>query len=216
MYEIEPVAHIRTDFPSKFALPRQGIVKELTGLIEFEEKYRDLNAVRGLKMFSHIWLIWLFSENLGKGFSATVRPPKLGGNERKGVFATRSPFRPNFIGMTAVKILNITDKPEILVSGIDMVDNTPIIDIKPYLPSDRVENVKAPYANKSVGVNVSDELLRKMPENKRAALINLLKEDPRPAYQKEGRRYVFFFAGYEIFFVVENGELIVLDIVAQD
>jgi tRNA-Thr(GGU) m(6)t(6)A37 methyltransferase TsaA len=210
LYEIEPIARIRTDFPTKFGLPRQGCVEELTGLVEFEKKYRDKNAVRGLSMYSHIWLIWLFSKNLGKGFSATVRPPKLGGNERIGVFATRSPFRPNSIGMTPVKILKIYDRPSILVSGIDMADNTPIIDIKPYLPYDRIDSIRAPKNGRPL--KVSGEPLQKIPKDKREPLIKLLREDPRPAYQKDGRRYGFFFSGYEIFFTVEKGELLVLDI----
>ncbi|MDO5022246.1 MAG: tRNA (N6-threonylcarbamoyladenosine(37)-N6)-methyltransferase TrmO [Eubacteriales bacterium] len=216
MYTIEPIAHIRTDFPTKFGLPRQSCVEELEGVIEFEPKYRDPNTVRGLENYSHIWLIWLFSENIGKGFSPTVRPPRLGGNTRRGVFATRSPFRPNSIAMTAVKIVKISPEPKIWVAGIDMTDNTPIIDIKPYMPADRIDTIKALNTEKNIAVNIEKELLNRLPKDKHNALIKLLQEDPRPSYHKEGRRYGFFFAGFEIFFKVENAVLEVLDIIKAE
>ena len=215
---IEPIARIRTDFPEKFGVPRQaGIVEELEGTIEFEKGYADREAIRGIEEFSHLWLIWGFSEN--EGWSPTVRPPRLGGNVRKGVFATRSPFRPNGLGLSCVRLLRIEDSgsgmPKLIVAGADMVDGTPIYDIKPYIPyADAKADACAGFApdpGERLEVDMPEGLERIIPEEKRAALRKLLSLDPRPRYLEQGdREYGFGFAGYEIRFRVRDGRLEVL------
>ncbi len=222
-YGITPIARIYTDFPDKFGIPRQsGRVPELTGRIVFEPRFRSPDAVRGMEGYSHLWLIWQFSQNTGNGWNATVRPPRLGGNTRMGVFATRSPFRPNSLGLSVVKIEDICpesgDGPVITVSGVDMVDGTPIFDIKPYLPHvDAIPEAAGGFAREAeeygLYVNCSDDLLASIPEEKRQALIGVLREDPRPAYQDDPQRvYGFAFAGYEVRFRVSGGELTVVSI----
>ena len=220
---MRPVARIRSDFPEKFGIPRQsGVVPELEAKIVFEPEFRDPNALRGLEDFSHIWLIWEFSEAKRDSWTPTVRPPRLGGNVRMGVFATRSPFRPNPIGLSCVKLLSVQEDPELgpvlRVAGADLMDGTPIYDIKPYLPyadchPDAMGGFTTTTAMPEVEVMISDELLQKIPADKRDALLGVLKQDPRPRYQNDPERiYGLSFAGMEIRFKVEGKLLTVLEI----
>ena len=220
------IAHIHTDFTSKFGIPRQsGLVDELEATIVFEPEYRVPEALRGLEEYSHIWLLWQFSECVGKEWSPTVRPPRLGGNKRMGVFATRSPFRPNPVGLSSVKILGI-EKTEkygcvIRVSGADLLDGTPIYDIKPYLPYvDSHPDASNGFAlNEKEGrltVDFPGNLLAKIPQKKQAAIIAVLAQDPRPAYQDEPERvYGVEFAGFDVRFTVADGKLFVVDVVQK-
>ncbi|MBR4560008.1 MAG: tRNA (N6-threonylcarbamoyladenosine(37)-N6)-methyltransferase TrmO [Fibrobacter sp.] len=221
------VARIRSDFHDKFGIPRQsGLLKNLRSTIVFEPEYRNVDALRGLEGFSHLWLLWIFSENVRDSWKPTVRPPRLGGNTRLGVFATRSSFRPNPLAMSCVKIERIDldgeGAPTITVSGADLMDGTPIVDIKPYLPyTDSVPDALGGFAeavrfNKLV-VDFSDEaqvaLDAHFPEEKKAALVELLSEDPRPAYQRSADRiYGIRFAGFEIKFQVQGDHLTVVAI----
>ena len=219
---IEAIAHIKTDFSTKFGIPRQaGIVEELEAEIVFEKEYSQREALRGIEDFSHLWLIWGFSENTGKGWSPTVRPPRLGGNERKGVFATRSPFRPNGLGLSCVKLLRIADSgkgmPKLIVAGADLLDGTPIYDIKPYIPyADCIPDAAggfAPDHGKELQVHIPPELEEKIPEEKRAALRKVLALDPRPQYIDQGyREYGFEFASVNIRFTVNEGVLTVISL----
>ncbi len=215
------IGRIVTDFPSKFGLPRQsGLVEGITGKIVFEEEFRVPEAFRGLEEFSHIWLLWQFSEAVRDGWSPTVRPPKLGGNKRVGVFATRSPFRPNSIGLSSVKLERIeysdTEGPVLYVSGCDLMDGTPIYDIKPYLSyTDSHPNASGGFTDTIVKseleVVISDEILDTITEDKRDTLTAILAQDPRPSYQNDAERvYGFGFAGYEIKFTVSDGVLTVI------
>lgn len=210
---MKPIAHIHTDFPAKFGIPRQsGLVSSLSGVIVFTPEFRNSEALRGLEAYSHLWLIWQFSQAVRSGFSPTVRPPRLGGNRRMGVFATRSPFRPNPIGLSSVALekieLQSPNGPLLYVSGADLMDNTPIYDIKPYLPfTDSHPNARAGFAEKTqahaLSVVFPEELLLKVPETKRCALTEILRQDPRPSYQTDPHRvYGFCFAGLEIKFTV--------------
>ncbi len=224
LMELKTIAHIHTDFPAKFGLPRQsGIVSGLTGVIEFEEEFRDPSALIGLDGYSHIWLIWGFSEKFAsrsdddQGWNPTVRPPRLGGNKRVGVFATRSPNRPNPLAMSVVKLEKI-ECGKIYVSGIDMMDMTPIYDIKPYLPSiDAHPEAKGGFAKQVEGdllsVELPTELADKLPPNKIEPLIECLKGDVRPSYRQDSREYGFPYAGFEIKFRVYGDRLTVTDIV---
>ena len=207
------IAHIHTDFPDKFGIPRQsGLVKELTGEIVFEPEYRNPEAVRGLEEFSHIWLLWKFSESRKEHWSATVKPPRLGGRKRVGVFASRSPFRPNDIGLSSVRLERVdideSRGPVLYVSGIDLMDGTPIYDIKPYIPmSDCHPEASEGYTEKTklhrLKVEFPEEYLRIYPEEKRQAVLGVLAEDPRPAYVKDEKRvYGVSFAGYDVKFRV--------------
>ena len=217
------IARMRSDFPTKFGIPRQsGLVESLESLVVFEPEYRDANALRGIEQFSHLWLIWQFSANAGAGWTPTVRPPKLGGNARLGVFATRSPFRPNPIGLSCVKLLGVERNPAhglvLRVSGADLMDGTPVLDIKPYVPyADAHPDASAGYtahtSESQLRVNVPEALLREIPEAKRSALLGALAQDPRPGYQADPQRvYGFPFAGREIRFRVADGVLTVLEI----
>lgn len=213
---MKTIAKIYTDFPTKFGIPRQsGLVEELKGKIVFEPEFRSPDAIRGLEGFSHIWLLWKFNTP-SDSHSLTVRPPKLGGNVRMGVFATRSPFRPNNIGLSCVKLESI-DGTELTVSGADLMDGTEIADIKPYVPyadchPDAVGGFSKDGSEK-LDVVIDDDLLRTFPEGKRAALIKVLELDPRPQYQNDPERlYGFGFAGYEIRFTVDGGTLFVKEI----
>ncbi|MBQ3078120.1 MAG: tRNA (N6-threonylcarbamoyladenosine(37)-N6)-methyltransferase TrmO [Clostridia bacterium] len=217
------IGHIRTDLPEKFGLPRQsGLVEELTGTVVLEKPYRSPEALRGIEGYSHLWLLWVFSEAADKGWSPTVRPPRLGGNRRMGVFASRSPFRPNPIGMSAVRLLGIdrdaADGPLLQVAGIDMMDGTPILDIKPYLPfTDAIPAAAAGFSlppdQGLLEVELPEPLSALLPEDKRAALIALLRQDPRPQYQEDGARvYGMSFAGREVRFTVEKGICRVVEI----
>ncbi len=220
---MKPIAYISTDFSSKFGVPRQsGLVEETLGKIVFEPEYRNPEAFRGLEGFSHIWLLWQFSEAVRENWSPTVRPPMLGGNKRMGVFATRSPFRPNPIGLSSVKLekLEFTDElgPVLWVSGADLMNGTPIYDVKPYLPyTDSHPQASGGFAatveDRSLEVNIDDDLLSRIPQEKRSALIAVLAQDPRPSYQAdESRVYGFGFAGREIKFKVSQRTLFVTDI----
>jgi len=222
---LEIIAHIHTDFPTKFGVPRQsGLVDSLRAQIVFEPPYRNPDAFRGLEGFSHIWLIWQFSKAVRNGWSATVRPPRLGGNTRMGVFATRSPFRPNPIGLSCVKLekieLNTPRGPVLHVTGADLMDGTPIYDIKPYLPftdsrPDAVGGFADPAYEYSLEVNFPQELLCRVPEDARQSLIDVLRQDPRPSYQKDSDRiYGVPFRGLDVRFSVSSGILTVRDIVS--
>lgn len=218
--EIRPIARIRCDLKEKFGLPRQaGVVEELEGLIVFEPEYRVREALRGLAGFERIWLIWQFSEAVRDTWSPTVRPPRLGGNTRMGVFATRSPFRPNSLGLSCVRLLGIEEDAELgsvlRVGGADLMDGTPIFDIKPYLPyADSYPEARAGFApdpGATLAVVFSAGTEEQIPEGKRAALRGLLANDPRPRYQNDPERvYGLGFAGREIRFRVESGTLTVL------
>lgn len=210
---VHPIAYIHSDFPEKFGIPRQsGIVEELKSTVIFEPDYRNTDAVRGLEQYSHIWLLWRFSECADKPFSPTVRPPRLGGNTRMGVFATRSPFRPNSIGLSCVRLEKIDftspDAPVLHVAGADLMDGTPILDVKPYLPyADSVPTASGGFALQSkkdiLKVDFPNDLLQKIPEEKRQPLLRVLAQDPRPAYQADAERvYGFTFAGFTIKFTV--------------
>lgn len=217
--EIKPIAHIYTDFKEKFGIPRQsGRVAELFGKIVFEPFYRNPDAIRGLDEFSHIWLIFGFSESDKEEVSLTVRPPRLGGNERIGVFASRAPFRPNSLGLSCVKLEKIdAEKNEILVSGVDMLDNTPIYDIKPYIPyCDSKPDAQGGYAEKNKDYSLKavfpERLLNIIPKDKQNALIKCLEEDPRPSYHEDGRCYSMRFSEFDIRFCVESGFVKVFDV----
>lgn len=221
------IARIRTDFPTKFGIPRQsGLVKELQGTIIFEPEYRNPEAVRGLEDFSHVWLIWEFSESKRDGWSPTVRPPKLGGNIRKGVFATRSPFRPNPIGLSAVKLEKVDIHPELgpvlHVSGADLMDGTPIYDIKPYIPyADCIPDAKGGFTretdNSLLEVIFPENLLEIIPFEKQKAVMQILAFDPRPSYQEDDERiYGVEFAGFDVRFRVAGKVLKVVEVVSED
>ncbi len=216
------IAHIHTDFPEKFGIPRQsGIIEELEGKIVFEPEYRLPDAVRGLSGYDYIWLLWAFEGTDRKNWSATVHPPRLGGNTPVGVFATRSPFRPNPIGLSSVKLtkVEITEEgPVLYVRGADLRDNTPIYDIKPYLPyTDSHPGARDGFAGNvrdyALEVVFPEDLLCKLPEGKRESAIEVLKQDPRPAYHDDDRRYGVSFAGYDIHFHVKDGILTVCNMI---
>ena len=220
---MEPIARIRSEFPTKFGVPRQaGLVEGLRAAVVFEPPYRVADALRGIEGFSHLWLIWGFSENKRTGWSPTVRPPRLGGNQRMGVFATRSPFRPNPLGLSCVKLEQVEpsgpDGPVLWVSGADLVDGTPIWDIKPYVPyADCRPEAVGGFAGEAPGgrlaVDIPQSLLLRVPEEHREALTGVLAQDPRPPYQNDPDRvYGFGFAGLEVRFRVENGVLTVVDV----
>ena len=214
---IKPVAKIYNDFSDKFAIPRQSGLSDIESKIVFEEEYSDINAIRGLEDFSHLWLIWGFSENIREQHSLTVRPPLLGGNERVGVFASRSPFRPNNLGLSCVKLERI-EKGALIVSGADLMNETPIYDIKPYIPySDCKADAKGGFTEgrefNTLEVELDEALYENLSDRQRETLIQILKNDPRPAYHgDENRVYGFKFANYEIKFKVEGKTLTVLSI----
>ena len=223
--ELKIIARIRTDFPTKFGIPRQSGLTDLESVIVFEPEYRNPEALRGLEGFSHLWLIWEFSEAKKENWSPTVRPPRLGGNRRMGVFATRSPFRPNSIGLSSVKLLRIEETKEgkvLIVSGADMMDGTPIFDIKPYLPfADSHPEAAGGFAEEKFHENLEVifpvELLELIPEGKREALTEILREDPRPHYIKDPERlFGFPFAGFEVRFTVEGNTLTVREVEATN
>lgn len=218
--EIEPIAFIENDFTEKFGVPRQSGLVWLESRIVFTEKFSDENALRGLEDFTHIWLIWGFSEvtpTKPRDFSPTVRPPRLGGNVRKGVFATRSPFRPNPLGLSVVKLESIR-RGILTVTGADLINGTPIFDIKPYLPYvDSIPGASNGWSlserEGTLNVEFPEELLRLIPENKRNGLIELLSQDPRPQYQNDPTRvYTFAFGECEVSFRVEGKRLLVTEI----
>ena len=218
-YCMQPVAHIRSEFAEKFGVPRQsGLVEALEADIVFEPAYRNPDALRGLEDFSHIWLIWVFDRAIRENWSPTVRPPRLGGNTRMGVFATRSPFRPNPIALSCVQLAGIrqtAEGPVLRVRGADLVDGTPILDIKPYIPyadshPEALGGFAAEPAGETLEVVIPPEVLARIPETKREALRGVLAQDPRPHYQKDPERiYGFSFAGMEIRFSVAGTQLTV-------
>jgi tRNA-Thr(GGU) m(6)t(6)A37 methyltransferase TsaA len=251
MSEIKVIGHLHTDLPEKFGLPRQsGLAESLTGRIVMEPEYRDMRAFEGIMEYSRLWLLWRFDVPEDKTFRAQVRPPRLGGNEYRGVFATRSPFRPNAIGMTCVKLVSLEDDPELgpvlTVAGIDMMDSTAIYDIKPYLAyadaypdagngfadpgkhllevygagdtQDGASEDMATGVVASVSVDAASSLasiLAPIPEEKRAALLEILRQDPRPSYQEDPTRiYGMSYAGFQVKFRVEAGKLYVIAIEA--
>ena len=221
---IQVIARMHSDFASKFGIPRQsGLVEALRSTIVFEPEYRNADALRGIEDFSHLWIIWQFSEAVRQGWSPTVRPPRLGGNTRMGVFATRSPFRPNNLGLSCVKLdaVEMTQEfgPVIHVSGADLMDGTPIFDIKPYIPyADSHPEALGGFTDTAgeflLRVDFPAPLLEKLPEEKRAAAVGVLSHDPRPSYQrKPGRVYGLLFAGFDIRFTVEDEKLTVCEVV---
>lgn len=222
---IKPIAYVRSDFSTKFGIPRQaGIVPELESVLVFEPEFRDAEALRGIEGFSHLWLIWQFSRNLREGFSPTVRPPRLGGNERLGVFATRSPFRPNALGLSCVQLVAVEQMEGLgtvlRLRGADLMDGTPVYDIKPYVPyADCHPEALSGFAadsGKTLNVSFAEGLEKKVPAGKRAALRGVLANDPRPRYQKDPQRvYAMEFAGMEIKFSVVGEELRVSEINAK-
>lgn len=220
------IAKIYNDFPTKFGIPRQsGRVKEITGKIVFEKEFRNEEALRGIEQFSHLWLIWEFSENIKEDWSPTVRPPRLGGNKRMGVFATRSPFRPNPIGISCVKLEKVekteNDGPVLIVSSADLMSGTPIYDIKPYIPyTDSIAGANGGFAaehdSDKMEVVISEELLEKLPRDKREVLMEVLRDDPHPAYLRDEERiYGFPFSDFEIKFRVNENSIIVTDIIKR-
>ena len=218
MIPMHIIARIRSDFPTKFGIPRQsGLVEELKARVVFEPDYRNPDALRGLEEFSHLWLIWQFSQAVRDTWSPTVRPPRLGGNTRMGVFATRSPFRPNPIGLSCVRLVGMEKDPELghvlVVAGADLMDGTPILDIKPYLPyadshPEALGGFTGNVGGKVLEVDFPPELLDKVPEDKREALVGVLSRDPRPSYQHDPERvYGMAFAGLEVRFSVDGDVL---------
>lgn len=217
------IARMESDFPDKFGIPRQSGLTSLTSRIVFEPEFRDPNALRGIEGWSHLWILWIFSEAVRPGWSPTVRPPRLGGNERVGVFATRSPFRPNNIGLSSVKLERVehteNEGEVLIVSGADLMDGTPIIDIKPYVPyADAHPEASGGFAAEKFGKKLKvvfpEELLSRVEPGKREGLKDLLAEDPRPAVQDDPERvYGMRFSDVEIKFVVSDGVLTVVDVI---
>lgn len=221
--KIQVIARMHSDFATKFGIPRQsGIVQELRSTIVFEPEFRNSDALRGMEGFSHLWLIWQFSEAVRSGWSPTVRPPRLGGNTRMGVFGTRSPFRPNNLGLSCVRFLGLEETKEfgtvIHVGGADLMDGTPIFDIKPYVPyADCQPEALGGFTGGTEGhtlhVDFPASLLEMLPESKRQAAIGILAHDPRPSYQKDSQRvYGVTFAGFDIRFTVREDILFVQNI----
>ena len=221
--EIRQIGHMVSDFSEKFGIPRQsGLVEELESLVVFEPEWRDENALRGIEGFSHVWLIWEFTQARREGWSPTVRPPRLGGNQRMGVFATRSPFRPNPLGLSCVRLLGVEKHPGygtvLRVGGADLLDGTPIYDVKPYLPqADCHPEALGGFAESTpwhgLEVEMPPELLAKVPADKRRALLAVLAQDPRPSYQADPTRvYGMSFASLQIKFQVQDGMLKVVDV----
>ena len=217
---IHPIARMRSDFPTKFGIPRQsGLVGELHSTIVFEPEFRNPDTLRGIEGYSHLWLIWQFSEAVRSNWSPTVRPPRLGGNTRMGVFATRSPFRPNSLGLSSVRLLGVEqtkDGTVLHVAGADLMDGTPIFDIKPYVPySDCHKDATGGFTDTAgdflLEVDFPEELLNQLPADKQDAAKAVLSHDPRPSYQKDPERiYGLDFAGFNIRFQVQNSKLTVL------
>lgn len=224
--ELKVIARIETDFPEKFGIPRQsGLVEELKGTIVFEPEYRKAEALKGLEGYNYIWLLWQFEGVERDNWSVTVRPPRLGGNKHMGVFATRSPFRPNPIGLSSVKLERMewdTDRGPVLhVSGVDLRHNTPIYDIKPYLPyvdchMDATGGFAHQVKDYELQVVFPEELLARFPAEKQAAIIAVLKQDPRPSYHNDPtRKYGVAFAGHDVRFVVDGEVLTVIEVVKR-
>ena len=225
-FSMKVIARIHSDFSTKFGVPRQsGLVDELEATIIFEPEYRNSDALRGLDGFSHLWLVWVFDQAVRKDWSPTVRPPRLGGNQRMGVFATRSPFRPNPVALSSVKLAGIEQTAEhgtvLKIRGADLMDGTPILDIKPYIPyadshPDAIGGFASAPAGETLEVAIPPELLERIPASRREALRGVLAQDPRPHYQDDPDRvYGFGFAGLEVKFSVDGNQLTVLNIQKQ-
>ncbi len=225
-HTVHVIARIHSDFSTKFGIPRQsGLVDALRSTVIFEPEFRSSEAVRGLEGFSHIWLLWQFSRAVRDGWSPTVRPPRLGGNRRLGVFASRSPFRPNPIGLSAVRLVGVElgggDGPLLHVAGADLMDGTPIYDIKPYIPyADAHPEATGGFTDavprRTLAVDCPPPLLEAVPAEKRGALLGVLAEDPCPSYQNDPRRvYGMSFAGVDVRFTVEGDRLTVREVVPQ-
>ena len=223
-HSMQVIAHMRSEFPTKFGIPRQsGLVDALRSTVVFEPEYRNPDALRGLEGFSHLWLVWEFSESVGHPWSPTVRPPRLGGNTRLGVFATRSPFRPNPIGLSCVRLLGMERRAEegtvLLVSGADLMDGTPIFDIKPYLPyADAHPEAVGGFTDHAgeflLQVEFPPALLAKIPQALHAALLGVLEHDPRPSYQQDAARvYGMRFDRFDVRFTVDGSRLTVRDVI---
>ena len=220
---IKVIARMKSDFPTKFGIPRQsGLVDELRSTVIFEPEFRNADALRGIEGYSHLWLIWQFSEAVRTEWSPTVRPPRLGGNTRMGVFATRSPFRPNSLGLSSVRLLGVEEAAEygtvLHVAGADLMDGTPIFDIKPYIPyGDSHPDAIGGFTDNAdeflLQVDFPPQLLELLPADKRSAAIGVLSHDPRPSYQRSPERvYGLPFAGYDIRFRVQDNKLTVLEL----
>ncbi len=223
MVNIKVIARMKSDFNTKFGIPRQaGLVDTLRSTVVFEPEFRNPDALRGIEDYSHLWIIWQFSEAVRQGWSPTVRPPRLGGNTRMGVFATRSPFRPNNLGLSCVKLLGVEHTKQygtvLHVGGADLMDGTPIFDIKPYIPyADTKTEATGGFTDQAdqflLSVNFPQELLQQLPEEKWQAAIDVLSHDPRPSYQRDPERiYGLIFGGYNIRFKVENEILTVQEV----
>ena len=220
--EIKPIAHIKTDFKEKFGIPRQsGIVEEIKGKIIFEKEFRNSDALRGIVEYSYLWIIFDFSENHRDTWSPTVRPPRLGGNTRVGVFATRSPFRPNNLGLSCVKLVEIKKDKNLgdilIVSGVDLLDNTPIFDIKPYIPYCDCK----PDAKGSFGENFKDykitvlydnDVFNNISNETKQQIIKLIEQNPKPSYKNDDKNYKFLFSNYEICFEIIDSTAKILNI----
>ena len=222
-FSMKVIARIHSDFSSKFGVPRQsGLVDALEATVVFEPEYRNADALRGMEGFSHLWLVWVFDKAARSTWSPTVRPPRLGGNERMGVFATRSPFRPNPIALSCVRLAGVEHTKEygtvLRIRGADLMDGTPILDIKPYIPyadchPDAIGGFAAAPAGETLEVVIPQEILEKIPESRREALRGVLAQDPRPHYHDDPARvYGFGFAGLEVKFSVDGGVLTVVDV----
>ena len=219
-FPMHVIARIHSDFSTKFGVPRQsGLVEALESTVVFEPEYRNADALRGLEGFSHLWLVWVFDQAIRETWSPTVRPPRLGGNQRMGVFATRSPFRPNPIGLSSVRLKELRETAEgtvLVLQGADLMDGTPILDIKPYIPyadahPDAVGGFASAPAGETLTVTIPADLLERVPENRREALRGVLAQDPRPHYQQDPERvYGFRFAGVEVKFTVDGDALTVV------
>ena len=220
--EIKPIAYIKTDFKEKFGIPRQsGIVEEIKGEIIFEKQYQNPDALRGIEEYSHLWLIFDFSENHRDGFSPTVRPPRLGGNTHIGVFATRSPFRPNNLGLSCVKLEGIKNNKKhgktLIVSGVDLLDNTPIFDIKPYIPySDCKPTAKGSFSeifkDYKIKVLYDEKVFKNIDDILKFSIIKLIEQNPKPAYKDDKKQYKFLFSDYEICFEISEDTARILKI----
>ena len=221
--DMQPIAHIHNDYTAKFGIPRQsGLVEQVESTIVFQPEYRNADALRGIDGYSHLWLLWIFSEAIRDTWSPTVLPPRLGGKTRMGVFATRSPFRPNPIGLSSVKLVGVElhgpQGPVLHVAGADLMDGTPILDIKPYLPftdshPDAIGGFSDPVRDYALEVVFPDEWLRQVPQRLREPVLGLLAQDPRPSYQNDPERvYGVAVGGYDFRFRVRDGILTVCEV----
>ena len=220
--EIKPIAYIKTPFKEKFGIPRQsGIIENIKGEIIFEKEFKDPDALRGIEEYSHLWLIFDFSENHREKYSSTVRPPRLGGNKRVGVFATRSPFRPNNFGLSCVKLENIKKDKNLgnvlIVSGVDLLDNTPIYDIKPYIPyCDCKQNAKGSFGeilkDKKIEVLYDKNIFLNIENDIKNVIVKIIEQDPKPAYKNDNKIYKFLFSNYEISYEINENKAKILKI----